>query len=202
MNVHQQITNSTDVLIKTIRLKNREFDSLFVCGSEEHRKEVITGFKESDMASRAKVVRDIPIGVKSTDIKTLGQLKEAIPNISDYLAEDSIYNEVIYQKRVEDYFAMETEKIDFGTDNVLQSIAASNASLLVINETNQTRVTAQKLQEEGIDLAYMNDRDDISLIELLLEYALDQNVELAIIQSAHVQGFLDLLGGLYVVNKF
>ena len=68
MNIHQQITNSTDVILKTLRLKNRQMDSLFICGSEEHRKEVITAFKESDLSDRVKVIRDIPLAVKSVDI--------------------------------------------------------------------------------------------------------------------------------------
>jgi peptide subunit release factor 1 (eRF1) len=185
-----------------IRLKNREFDSLFICGSEEHRKEIITAFKSSDMASRAKVVRDIPLSVKSVDLKTLGQLKEAIPNISEYIAEDSIYNEKKYQKRVEDFLATETESIDFGVENVLNAIAATNTSLLVINESNKAVVTAQMIQDFGLDKSYIGERDEMSLVELLLEYALDQNVELAIIQSGHVQGFLEQFGGLYVVHKF
>jgi hypothetical protein len=36
----------------------------------------------------------------------------------------------------------------------------------------------------------MNDEEEILLMELFLEYALDQNVELAIIQNPAIQGFL------------
>ena len=126
MNCHQQITNSSNVLIKTMRLKNREFDSLFVCGSEEHRKEVIAAFKSSDMVGRVKVIRDIPISVKSVDIATLGQLKEAIPNISEYLAEDSIYNEKIYEERLNAAVSTQCEPIEFGLEAILGAIATSN----------------------------------------------------------------------------
>ena len=58
------------------------------------------------------------------------------------------------------------------------------------------------LHDVGIDPKYIGERDETSLIELLLEYALDQNVDLAIIQSAHVQGVIDAFGGFYVVHKF
>ena len=142
MNVHQQITNSGDVIIKTIRLKNCEFDSLFLCGSESHRKDVIAAIKASDIASRVKIIRDIPIGVNSVDLKTIGQLKEAIPNISEYLVEDSVYNERIYQTRLEEFLAIETESIGFGMEDLLNAIAASNVTLLVICETSKHRVTA------------------------------------------------------------
>ena len=58
------------------------------------------------------------------------------------------------------------------------------------------------LHDAGVDPKYINERDDTSLIELLLEYALDQSIDLAIIQSAHVQGMIDMFGGFYVVHKF
>ena len=48
----------------------------------------------------------------------------------------------------------------------------------------------------------MNEAEEILLIELFLEYAIDQNIELAIIQNSHIQGFIDLYGGFYVALKY
>ncbi len=68
MTIHQQIVNSAETVIDVIRAKNREFDSLFVCGNEDHRKGIMSGLKDSDMNSRVKVVRDIPIDLDSANV--------------------------------------------------------------------------------------------------------------------------------------
>jgi hypothetical protein len=96
MTIHQQIENSASTVIDLIRTKNREFDSLFVCGNEDHRKGILSGLRTSDMAGRVKVTRDIPVDLDSANLQTLGQLKESIPNIAEYIAEDSVYGEKVY----------------------------------------------------------------------------------------------------------
>lgn len=56
----------------------------------------MAGFKESDLASRVAVVRDIPLQVDSANLATLGQLKCNIPNIGDYIQDDAILSEQKY----------------------------------------------------------------------------------------------------------
>jgi hypothetical protein len=48
------------------------------------------------MAGRVKITRDIPLNVDSANLSTLGQLKENIPNIAEFIAEDTIYGEKVY----------------------------------------------------------------------------------------------------------
>jgi hypothetical protein len=74
------------------------------------------GLRESDMAGRVKIVRDIPLNVDSANLQTLGQLKENIPNISDFIAEDTIYGERAYQAKIEQYLATEQGNLEFGLD--------------------------------------------------------------------------------------
>ena len=74
------------------------------------------GLRESDMAGRVKTVRDIPLNVDSANLQTLGQLKENIPNISDFIAEDTIYGERAYQAKIEQYLATEQGNLEFGLD--------------------------------------------------------------------------------------
>lgn len=92
--------NSANQLLSLIRKKNCTFDSMFICGNLEFRKEVATAFKESDLTSRVKVVREIAVSVDSITVNTLNQLKQAIPNITEYIAEDTVYTEKLYMERL------------------------------------------------------------------------------------------------------
>lgn len=82
---------------------------MFICGNSEFRKEVIQGFKDSDLVSRVSVIRDIPLSVDSANIDTLGKLKSSIQNITQYIAEDTIYAEKVYTDRLDAFFALEEE---------------------------------------------------------------------------------------------
>ena len=107
--MHQQVTNSISRLLTAIRTKNCVFDSLFICGNPEFRKEVVAGFKSSDLVSRVNVVRDIPIAVDSPSLNSINQLKQAIPNIHEYIAEDTIFSEKIYVERLQRFLDLEEE---------------------------------------------------------------------------------------------
>ena len=119
-----------------------EFDALFVCGNQEFRTEVIAGIKESDVARRVAIVHDIPIAVDSTNISTIYQLKQNIPNITEYIKEDTIFVEKQWLDLLTDYLQYNEElKIDFGIDSLKEALVGHNVKRIVIDEMLELQIS-------------------------------------------------------------
>ena len=92
--------------------------------------------------------------------------------------------------------------MQFGVEDVIVALSNHNVKLLVVNDDLPLVVSQQRIYNLGGDISLFGERDELLLIEYLLEIALKENIELVVVQSSHVKYAIGQFGGFYSVDRY